>query len=335
MTTYTSTILITGGTQGLGYQTAQHLAAQHPSSQIILASRTDPSNAADTINTALNQQNCIFLPLDLSSLSNIRDFANTHFPPSQPKYPPISHLLLNAGLQLPSAAIHWTTNPSPSDPSKEEKIETQFFIHHIGHTLLYHLLTPHLTPTARTVVVSSGAHDPDQKWPGLTPHYTGAEEVARPDEAAQKERGIGGRDRYATSKVANVLWTYALVRRLEKAASQRTVVSFDPGAMPTTGLTRHAPYLEKKIINSLGLVSASVMRRLWRENVHSAEESGESLAWVAALERGTSGVYYEGRIVKGSSVVSRDEGKQEELWEWTVKFVGRDEEERQRFGQGV
>jgi hypothetical protein len=71
-------------------------------------------------------------------------------------------------------------------------------------------------------------------------------------------------------------------------------------------------------------------------NVRSGLEAGENMAFVALGEevKGTNGVYFEGRGEKRSSVESYQEEKQEELWEWTIKTVPRDEAERKRFDIG-
>lgn len=71
-------------------------------------------------------------------------------------------------------------------------------------------------------------------------------------------------------------------------------------------------------------------------NVRSRPEAGENMAFVALGEevKGTNGVYFEGRAERRSSVESYEEEKQEELWEWTIKTVARDEEERKRFDIG-
>jgi NAD(P)-dependent dehydrogenase (short-subunit alcohol dehydrogenase family) len=206
----------------------------------------------------------------------------------------------------------------------------------VGHALLFHLLTPALNSDARIVIVASGVHDPREAWPGLTARYTTAEEVARPGHIAQKESNE--RDRYVTSKVANVVWMYALARHLELAASKspgddkRTAVAFDPGAMPGTKLARNSSAFEQAAIGMLSLC-VPVLQKLWRANVHTPTESGEALAWLAmgAEAKGKTGVYFEGRTEKESSEVSKVESKQEELWDWTVGFVGRDGEEKQRF----
>ena len=74
---YTSTIIVTGGTSGLGYNASLILAQQNPDSLIIVSSRKDSPTSASSINKTLNQKNAVFVPLDLANLSNVRAFAST------------------------------------------------------------------------------------------------------------------------------------------------------------------------------------------------------------------------------------------------------------------
>ena len=220
--------IITGGTTGLGYQTALTLARQNPRNLIVIASRTDKTSSAQAINGTLRQRNVAFLPLDLSSTTSIRTFAAS-WSSHTPSYPPIRSLLLNAALQFPTG-LH--TTPAG--------IESTFAITHLGHALLFYLLLPHFASTARVVITSSGTHDPAQKTGVPDAVFTTAEELARPTAATQ---GNAGRQRYSSAKLANVLWTYALNRRLEDLAARSggkhiTINAFDPGLMPGTGLAR-------------------------------------------------------------------------------------------------
>lgn len=158
------------------------------------------------------------MSLDLGTMANVRDFATRW---EAAKYPPIRALVFNAGLQFPGDTEY-----------SADGVEKHIAINHVGHALLFHLLTPHLTPDARIVVVSSGLHDPDSTW-SIKPVYTTAEQVAHPSEEDKKK--IQGRSRYATSKAANAIWANALARQLEKEGKGKTVVSIDPGLMPATG----------------------------------------------------------------------------------------------------
>jgi NAD(P)-dependent dehydrogenase (short-subunit alcohol dehydrogenase family) len=318
MSTYTSTILITGGTQGLGYHCALDLATKHPESLIVLASRTDPSSSASTINAKLKQSNVLYLPLDLGSLATVRSFANTFLAAN---YPPISALVLNAGLQIP-AGLHYTP----------DGMETHFAVNHVGHALLFHLLAPRLTPAARIVVVSSGMHDPELgKEVGIIARYTTGERAAHPTDDDIKENS--GRDRYATSKAANVLWAFALSSHL--ARSQHAVLAFDPGLMFGTNFARDASWLLRALNYTILPYATGLARMLMNDNVNTPQESGGTLAWLTADKQheGSKGLYFEKRKVRDASVVARDAKMQEDLWQWTIDNISTNEEEKKRFAR--
>ena len=303
MSSRTRSVLITGGTTGLG---------------IVVASRTDSKSAAASINATTAHQNVEYLPLDLSNLSKVRSFVKTW---QSKDYPPIQSLVLNAGLQFPNDLVF-----------TDEGLEKTFAINHVGHALLFHLLQPRLAENARVVVTSSGTHDPAQKSGLPDAEYITAEQLARPDpKTAHKD----GRQRYATSKLVNVLWVYALTRRLARVSQKHwTVNAFDPGLMPGTGLAREysAPlrflwnHVMPYILPLLRLMAGS-------PNIHTTKESGEALARLAVSPdvEGISGKYYEGTKQIESGGSSYDEAKQEDLWRWTVEHTAKNAEEARTF----
>ncbi|KAF7503550.1 hypothetical protein GJ744_003623 [Endocarpon pusillum] len=239
------------------------------------------------------------------------------------KYPKIQALVLNAGLQFPNGVTY-----------TKDDVESTFAIKHVGQALLFHLLRQHLAEKASNVITASGTHDPAQKSGLPDAEYTTAEELAHP--SAQSATN-SGRQRYATSKLCNVMWTYALDKRLIAAAARGgeryTVNAFDLGLMPGTDLAREAlaisPWKWKKVLPRM----IPLLRRLVHPNIHSPEESGIALARLAVGEdvTGVSGVYFEGTKKINSSVESHVVGKQEDLWYWTVKHVARDGEELRTF----
>lgn len=316
MSNFNQSILITGGTSGLGFQAATILARQFKTARVIIASRKDPDLAADAINKKNGQNNVQFLPLDLGSSDNVRAFVKAW---KDQKLPPISHLILNAALQFPDGVQY-----------NSDGIEATFGIH-VGHSLLFHLLQPDFANECRIVVVASGTHDPAQKSGLPDAIYNSAEELAHP---VGESLNYAGRQRYATSKLCNILWTYALSRRVTKLPAKKvTVVAFDPGLMPGTGLAREAGPVLRFLWFHVLPVFIPLLRRFAHPNVHTPKESGANLAFVAtdSSVKTTSGVYYEMRKEIPSSVDSYDESKQEDLWAWTVKTLALNEQERKDF----
>ncbi|RAK93956.1 short-chain dehydrogenase [Aspergillus costaricaensis CBS 115574] len=318
---YSRSILITGGTAGLGYYCTIELARQFPNYQVIIASRSDSQDATGSINKLLGQNNVNYLRLDLSDLSQIRSFVQQW---ETNNYPPIQYLHLNAGLQFPGP-VEYTVNG----------YEKTFAINHIGHALLFSLLVPHLAHTARIVVTSSGTHDPLQKTGLPDAKYTSAEELAHPTKSTAQNPG---RQRYSTSKLANVLWVYALHRHLNESKDARlnswTVVAFDPGLMPGTGLVREANPVVRFLWHVILPRVIPLLRvLLGTPNIKSPQVSGATLAWLASGKENSSssGVYYEGREQICSSEESNDLSKQDDLWDWTVRNVASTKEEVARF----
>jgi len=316
MSSHKHTILVTGGTTGLGYHCALEIAKQRPNDIIIIASRSNADDAAGKINKTLSQSNVQYLPLDLLSLSNVRDFASTLLAKD---VPPLSALVLNAGLQFPGGIEY-----------NSDGFEKTFAVNHIGHALLFYLLQPRLTPTARIVLTSSGTHDPAQKAGLPDAKYITAEELAHP---SQKSAKNDGRQRYATSKLCNVLWMYALARHAKAAGKSWTVTAMDPGLMPGTGLARDASPIMKFVWNRFLPRAVPLLKRVMSPNVHTPRDSGSALARLAVGDdvEGISGKYFEGLREIQSSGDSFDEGKQEDLWEWTAKTVARDQAEAMAF----
>lgn len=312
----TGTILVTGGTAGLGYEAALELVKQNPTYHLVLASRTNPYDAAASINKATGRKNAEFLPLDLSSLKNVRAFAADY---AHTGHPPIRMLLLNAGLQILNG-VQYT----------EDNIEKTFAVNHVGHALLVYLLRPHLDENCRIVIVASGTHDPAQKTMVPDAKYNTAEELAHPTAETAKN---DGRQRYATSKLCNVMWTYALHRHLVENNPSHynwSVACFDPGLMPGTGLAREAPAHLRFIWSYILPYLLPLLRLALTPNIHSIKDSGAALAKLAASREG-NGEYYEGLEAIKSSEASYDKGKQEDLWAWTLSAVAKDEAEKRVF----
>lgn len=307
-------VIVTGGTANLGYYAALNIAKAHPNYLVVLSSRSDKDHAADAINTALGQENTIFAALDLASLADVRRYAADWTSQSRP---PMQSLVLNAGLQFPGPLT-----------KTGDGIESTFAVNHVGHALLFHLLRPHLADDARIVVTASGTHDPAQKTGLPDAIYTTAENLAHPPEAMVQ---VAGRQRYASSKLANVLWSYALHRRL--SGRGMTVNAFDPGLMPGTGLAREANGIVRFLWLHVLPRAMPLLRLVVSPNIHSPADSGAALARLAVGTdvAGQSGKYFEGLKEIESSKDSHVEEKQEDLWRWTVNYLAQSDEERAAF----
>ncbi|KAI8909886.1 dehydrogenase/reductase [Powellomyces hirtus] len=310
-TRYDSAIVVTGGTTGLGYECAKQLATAHPTVLVLVASRSNPNPPFPP--------NVEHIPLDLASQKDIRRCAAEIIK----TLPRLQALVLNAGLQVASGLTF-----------TKEGVETTFGVNHLGHALLLALLKDHLLDDARIVWTASGTHDPAQKTGVPDAVYTTAEELAHPNVATAGTSGMAGRQRYSTSKLCNVLYAYALHRHIRQSNKGKkwTVTVMDPGLMPGTALTRDAHPILRVLFEKVLPYAVPVLQYAI-PNTHTPAESGAALARLAAGEdvKDVSGVYYEGVKEIPSSVDSRDEAKQDDLWNWTLNAMAENEEEKKRF----
>jgi NAD(P)-dependent dehydrogenase (short-subunit alcohol dehydrogenase family) len=197
-----STIIMTGGTFGLGEATAQRLSSI-PGTRLILGGRETR------------------WPLELASLSSVRQFARQVLDTlGETK---IDALVLNAGLSFPMAV------------RTADGYETTFAVNHLGHYLLLRLLAPALAPDAIVVITTSNTHDP--MFSPVAPFpYVDAHQLAYLDLESGSQAFESGFRAYATSKLCNLLTARAFA-----AASDARVIAYNPGYIPGTGLGRNLP----------------------------------------------------------------------------------------------
>ncbi|MFJ2511530.1 oxidoreductase [Streptomyces griseoviridis] len=193
------TAVVTGANSGLGIATVEALAGA--GAHVVLAVR-DPRRgeaAAARIPGSVEVRR-----LDLADLASVREFAAGW-------RGDLDLLINNAGvMNIPESAT-------------KDGFETQFGTNHLGHFALTNLLLPHLTE--RVVTVSSGAH----RMPG-TPriHFDNLDLTG--EYAPMKA--------YSQSKLANLLFTLELQRRLTAAGSPVRATAAHPG-WAATNLQSH------------------------------------------------------------------------------------------------
>ncbi|MDO3639356.1 SDR family NAD(P)-dependent oxidoreductase [Mycolicibacterium arseniciresistens] len=294
------TAVITGANSGLGFECVRALLDTNPSWHIVLAVR-DAHRGAEAVGRLGSAARCTVLPLDLASLTSVRDFPTRL---AERELPPLRALVCNAGLQVVSGLER-----TPAG------VELTFGVNHLGHFALVDGLLDQLAPPARVVIVSSGTHDP-AKFSGMPkPQYNSAEELAHPADGASS--AADGRRRYTTSKLCNVLYAYELDRRLDRGRRGVTVNAFDPGLMPGSGLARDY---------------STAQRFLWRHlfpalrvlpGVRSTRASGRHLAALAADPRfdDVTGRYFSGRRPIRSSADSYDTDRARDLWETSERLL--------------
>src|SRR6266700_4901904 len=176
------TVVLTGGTAGLGYVCARAIAASHPARHLVIASRNQEqaTQVVNTLQRETGNQHIEWMPLDLASLASIRSFARDF---AERDLPPLRSVVCNAGLQVISGTAY-----------TQDGFETTFGVNCLGHFLLVNLLLHHLVAPARIVFVSSGTHIPTRKKTLLSriisatpPHYREAQALAWPEQYPDSE----------------------------------------------------------------------------------------------------------------------------------------------------
>ncbi|MGW3141018.1 oxidoreductase [Streptomyces sp. NPDC001139] len=206
------TAVVTGANSGLGIATVEALAGA--GAHVVLAVR-DPARgtaAAARVNGSVEVRR-----LDLADLSSVREFAAQW-------QGDLDLLVNNAGvMNIPESAT-------------KDGFETQFGTNHLGHFALTNLLLPHLTD--RVVTVSSGAH----RMPGSPSiHF---DNLNLTGEYAPMKA-------YSQSKLANLLFTLELQRRLEASGSSVRALAAHPG-WAATNLQSHDGSALRRLLMRFG-----------------------------------------------------------------------------------
>lgn len=302
-------IIIVGATSGIGYECLLQLARIAPNEQLILACRNKQSGekAVREIKQQTDHKQIITMPLDLGSLQSIREFRDGF---SKQPEPAIIALVNNAGVQIVSQTEYTS-----------DGFEKTFGTNHVSLFYLTLLLLPFMDKKASITFTASSVHDPDQHTPVEPPVFNNAAELAHPKETGEPLKKVGLR-RYSTSKLCNILTTYALQSRL--SGTEIRVNAFDPGLVPGTRLGRSYSPLErfigKYIFPFLRLISSKV---------NTAQNSGMRLANLAYADeyKNARGKYFQGIKEVKSSTDSYNKNYQDLLWSSTIDLIGIDQSE--------
>jgi len=289
------TFLVTGANTGIGFEAAKVFAGK--GGRVLLGCRNSEKgeDALSGITDAFPGADVTLVQIDLSDLASVRAAAEV-----VAREPRLDVLVNNAG-------VMWNPRTITKDG-----FESQFGINHLGHFALTGLLLPTLegTPNSRIVTVSSGGHrqgNGDLFWDDIN-----ADQEYHP------------RKRYYASKLANLLFTYELDRRLRAKDSPSIAVGVHPG-ISDTELVRYATGFTGVMTRAM----MPVMRPLF----NTAEQG----AWPTELGATAPGVeggdYFgpSGRMEMAgpatqvdSSEESKDEEKARRLWDLSIEMTGVD-----------
>lgn len=317
------TVILTGGTSGVGYAAARTIAASHPDWYLVIPSRNQRQgmHAVNTLQHETGNQHIEWMFLDLASLASVRAFAKEVAGRS---LPPLHAVICNAGLQVVSGTTY-----------TRDGFEMTFGVNCLGHFLLVHLLLRQLVAPARVVFVTSDSHDPESSKTFMSrmigtmpPRYRDARALAWPEQypdakARNESPKVVGMRRYSTSKLCDIFYAYEFSRRLQSQGYSTpehpiAVNAFNPGPTPGTRLSRDA--------GSIGDFAWNVLfprLRFAMPHMQSLDASGQALARLVldpTLED-ISGKYFAGMQERASSQESYDQHKAAELWETCVAVV--------------
>ena len=273
-------VLVTGGTGGIGRATAIGLAAL--GARVGITGR-DPARteaAAAGIRATPGSPAVDSFAADMSVQAGVRRLAAQVLD----TYPRLDVLVNNAG-------GFWAHRHVTADG-----LERTFALNHLAPFLLTSLLLDRLTASApaRILTVSSGAHA-----------------RGRIDfDDLQGERNYSGQHAYSQSKLANVIFTYELARRLEGTGVTATVLH--PGVVRTGfGAEDQAAYL-------------AVMIRVARLFMKTPAQGADTPIYLASSPQveGITGRYFVNRKPKTSSKVSYDTAAAARLWQASIDLAG-------------
>jgi NAD(P)-dependent dehydrogenase (short-subunit alcohol dehydrogenase family) len=271
--------LITGGTNGIGKSTAQELAQLGATVVLVGRDAQKTSRVVEEIRAASGNKNVDSLLADLSSQQEVRRLAEEF----QRKYPYLHVLLNNAGGTFMTRQL------------SADGLEMTFALNHLAYFLLTNLLLDTLKASApaRVINVSSDAHSGGKiEFDNL-----------------QGERSYTSFGPYGNSKLANILFTTELARRVE--GTDVTVNALHPGLV-NTGFGKNNPGILMKI---MGAVIPLIAR--------SPEKGAETSIYLASSPevQSISGKYFVDCKVTQPAQQAADGIVARKLWDVSAEMV--------------
>lgn len=266
--------MITGASSGIGKTTAKGLAKLGATVVLVCRNKEKGNKTLEEIKSETGNDKISLLLADLSSQKSIRDLVDSF----KTKYDKLDVLINNAGV------IHNKRTVT------EDGIETTFAVNHLAYFLLTNLLLDKLKAgsSSRIIIVASGLERQGKiNFDDL-----------------QRENGYSGFGAYNQSKLANVLFTYELARRLKGTGI--TVNCLHPGFVKTN-LIR-----ERRLVTFL--IQPLQM---------TPEKGAETSIYLASSPEveGVSGKYFVSKKETKSSKESYDESISKRLWEVSAELT--------------
>ncbi len=276
--------MVTGATSGMGEVTARALAYRGATVVVVGRSAEKCSATVNRIKQQTGNPAVEFIRADLSSQVEIRQLVQAF----QSRYPHLHVLVNNAG------AIFARRRESV------DGLEMTFALNHLAYFLLTNLLLETLKASApaRVVNISSYGHK------GAQLNF---------DDLQAKQR-YSSLQVYRQSKLANVLFTYELARRLKGTGV--TVNAVNPGLVATRFGFNNFGFLPGRVIN--------LLIRLYGRLGTNAERGAQTAIYLAdsAEIEGVTGKYFENQQEVTSSSASHDAAIAARLWQISETLTG-------------
>jgi NAD(P)-dependent dehydrogenase (short-subunit alcohol dehydrogenase family) len=271
--------LVTGANSGIGKVTAKILAALGTTVIMVSRNRDKGEAARDEIVRTTGNENVDLMIADFSDLSQIRRLAAS----VKAKYPRLHTLVNNAGTFIDKRTL------------TVDGYEATLAVNHLGYFLLTKELLDLLKSSApaRIVNVASDAHNRGHIY----------------FDDLNLENGYGAWKAYCQSKLANVLFTYELARRLEGTGV--TVNCLHPGVVGTN------------LFNSVGGLAGKIVR-LFTPFMRTPEKGADTMIWLASSPEveGVTGKYFSDRKEQATNPESYDASVAAQLWEVSERMCG-------------
>lgn len=271
--------MITGATSGIGRAMAFGLARLGATTIVVGRDEAKCQSTVQQIREETGNPAVEYMVADLSSQQEIRRLAQQFLD----QHRPLDVLINNAG------------GGFVRRQESADGLEMTFALNHLGYFLLTNLLLPALeaSPAARIVNVASRQH-----------------QFARMNFAdLNAVKRYGGLGAYGQSKLANVLFTYELARRLN--GTNITVNAFHPGGVKTNLWADNGP-------------AGSLFRSYMVFGALSPEQGAETGVFLASSPEvaGTTGKYFARKRAVSSSSASYDEAAARRLWQISAELTG-------------
>ncbi|GGP71278.1 SDR family NAD(P)-dependent oxidoreductase [Saccharothrix coeruleofusca] len=287
------TLVMTGATSGIGRVAAAELLRRDPRLRLVVLARGGSGAAPPLPGT-------IPVDVDLASLASVRAAVEAvRRMLDSGELPPLTGFAGNAGVSLGDAR-HATP----------DGYETTFAVNVLANHLLIAGLAPSLRAPARVLITVSDTHFGDFRHGGGAmppPRWSPPEVLARPGAFPDPDSVKAGRTAYTTSKLAAIHLVHEWSRRLPDDIA---VVSYNPGLVPRTGLSRDAGAAGRFAMRWLALPLALTPL------ADSPAAAGRKLAdAIAGRVDAPSGAYIDRTKVARSSDESYDPDRERSLWD--------------------